>query len=167
MDKLYYIVCEDKSTTLFEGRFQGRTRGAALKYLKEQVGMNSLNGVVFTITEIPIPIIREVVTKILAELEASAPPEVPAPAPPVPDPRPASPVRSNSARPSSRTRRRRRPSKKTGAKVGNPGYGDDFWDEARAYWIECRNTRLVAERFGIPRSSVKTRALRERWKEGV
>ena len=26
MDKLYYIVCEDNETTLFEGRYQGRTR---------------------------------------------------------------------------------------------------------------------------------------------
>ena len=55
MDKLYYIVCEEKGTTLFEGKFQGRTRGAAIKFLKAQIGRQSLAGVVFTITEIPVP----------------------------------------------------------------------------------------------------------------
>ena len=35
MDKLYWIACDDKDTTLFEGRYQGRTRGDALKFLKE------------------------------------------------------------------------------------------------------------------------------------
>ena len=66
MDKLYYIVCEDNETTLFEGRYQGRTRGAALKFLKQSLGRKSLNGLVFTITEIPVPIIREIVAEILA-----------------------------------------------------------------------------------------------------
>ena len=37
MDKLYYILCEEKGATLFEGRFQGRTRGEAIKFLKEQI----------------------------------------------------------------------------------------------------------------------------------
>ena len=63
MDKLYYIVCEEKDTTLFEGRYQGRTRGAALKFLKQSLGRKSMNGLVFTITEIPVPLIREIVAR--------------------------------------------------------------------------------------------------------
>ena len=47
-----WIVCEEGDTTLFEGRHQGRTRGSALKFLKEQIDRKSLSGVVFTITEI-------------------------------------------------------------------------------------------------------------------
>ena len=30
MNKLYWIVCDDKETNVFEGRYQGRTRGEAL-----------------------------------------------------------------------------------------------------------------------------------------
>ena len=36
-----------------------------MKFLKEQIGRKSLSGVVFTITEIPVPLIREIVAEIL------------------------------------------------------------------------------------------------------
>ena len=66
MNKLYWIVCDDKETNVFEGRYQGRTRGEALKFLKQSLGRKTLNGLVFTITEIPVPLIREIVAEILA-----------------------------------------------------------------------------------------------------
>ena len=66
MNKLYYIVCEEKETTLFDGRYQGRTRGGAMKFLKQAIGRKTLNGLVFTITEIPVPLIREIVAEMLA-----------------------------------------------------------------------------------------------------
>ena len=66
MNKLYWIVCDDKETNVFEGRYQGRTRGEALKFLKQSIGRKTLNGLVFTITEIPVPLIREIVAEILA-----------------------------------------------------------------------------------------------------
>ena len=77
MDKLYWIVCEEGDLTLFEGRHQARTRGAALKFLKEQVGRTCLRGLVFTITEIPVPLIREMVTEVLSGFaaEIDLPPE--------------------------------------------------------------------------------------------
>ncbi|MEX0324047.1 MAG: hypothetical protein AB3N63_17950 [Puniceicoccaceae bacterium] len=65
MDKLYYIVCEEGDRTVFEGRFLGRTRGAALKHMKEQLGRSNLIGLVFSITEIPVLLIREIVNEIL------------------------------------------------------------------------------------------------------
>ena len=66
MNKLYWIVCEENDRTLYEGRFLGRTRGAALKYLKEQLGRSNLIGLVFSITEIPVLLIREIVAEIMA-----------------------------------------------------------------------------------------------------
>ncbi len=65
MDKLYYIVCEEGDRTLFEGRFLGRTRSAALKHMKEQLGRSNLIGLVYSITEIPVPLIRGIVEQIL------------------------------------------------------------------------------------------------------
>ena len=144
MDKLYWIVCEEGGATLFEGRHQARTRGAALKFLKEQIGRRCLQGVVFTITEIPVPLIREIVAEILggklpATLEPLTEPEPePAPLPP------PEPVESN-------------------GKVGNHGFGDDLWQQVRTYWEECRNYRVAAEKFGLSPNSVKTRARREGW----
>jgi hypothetical protein len=38
MNKLYWIVCDDKDHNVFEGRYQGRTRGEALKFLKQTLG---------------------------------------------------------------------------------------------------------------------------------
>ena len=32
---------------------------------------------------------------------------------------------------------------------GNPGHGDELWTKVRAYWKECRNFRVAAEKFGM------------------
>jgi hypothetical protein len=149
MDKLYWIACDDKDATLFEGRYQGRTRGEALKFLKQSLGRKSLCGLVFTITEIPVPLIREIVAEILGgELPAAAPTPTPAPVEPEPETPLAKPTPvASDGRP------------------GNPGFGDDLWAQARAYWEECRCIRKTAEKFGLSPNSVKTRARREEWRK--
>jgi hypothetical protein len=165
MDKLYWIACDDKDTALFEGRYQGRTRGGALKFLKETIGRKSLNGLVFTITEIPVPLIREIVAEILAGKPPAAVttptpapvirPEVPSvepPAPPAP-PAPAAKPAKKSAAPT-----------KT-AKTGNPGLGDEIWTQARAFWQECGSVSKTAEKFGLSPNSIKTRVRREGWRK--
>ena len=179
MDKLYYIVCEERNVTLFEGRFQGRTRGAALKFLKETIGRSSLGGLVFTITEIPVQLIREIVAECLgvtpprpefraAPVPAQAPPPVPVPpsarfdafaaaaeSSPSVDPAPE-PQRESRPDPDEDGSPRRRP--------GNPGRGEDFWAEVRAFWNGCRSVGETAVRFGLSPNSIKTRARREGWR---
>ena len=171
MDKLYDIVCEDNETTLFEGRYQGRTRGAALKFLKQSLGRKSLNGLVFTITEIPVPLIREIVAEILAGGEGTGaanvvPIKAPEPQPPAgrydafsetagPDSPPAEDPAPAAKKPSK---------KKSTAKVGNPGHGDDLRKKVRAHWEKCGNLSEAARKFGLSPNSVKTRARRENWK---
>ena len=149
MNKLYWIACDDKDTNVFEGRYQGRTRGEALKFLKQSLGRKSLCGLVFTITEIPVPLIREIVAEILGgELPTAAPTPTPAlvePEPEIPLDKPT-PVASD-------------------GRPGNPGFGDDLWAQARAYWEECRCIRKTAEHFGLSQNSVKTRARREGWRK--
>ena len=151
MNKLYWIVCDDKDTNVFEGRFQGRTRGEALKFLKQSLGRKNLCGLVFTITEIPVPLIREIVAEILGgKLPDTAPPvEVPPVEPePEPEPPPLKPVPVASD-----------------GNPGNPGFGDDLWQQARTFWEECRCIRKTAEKFGLSPNSVKTRARREGWRK--
>ena len=50
-------------------------------------------------------------------------------------------------------------------RAGNPGFGDDLWAKARAYWDECHCIRKTAEKFGLSPNSVKTRARREGWRK--
>lgn len=119
MNKLYWIVCDDKDTNVFEGRFQGRTRGEALKFLKQSLGRKSLCGLVFTITEIPVPLIREIVAEILSgEMPAAAATPTPTPAPAPVEPEPETPL----AKPT--------PVASDG-RPGNPGFGDDLWHNMR------------------------------------
>jgi hypothetical protein len=170
MNKLYWIVCDDKDHNVFEGRYQGRTRGEALKFLKQTLGRKTLNGLVFTITEIPVPLIREIVVEILAGGDGN---NVTPAANVVPLTRPepeSSPGRydafSDAAEPeptpAEATPPKAKPSKPA-KKVGNPGHGDDHWSQVRAYWLECRSVKQTAEHFGLSPNSVKTRARREGW----
>lgn len=162
MDKLYWIVCEDKDTTLFEGRYQGRTRGAALKHLKDAVGRKNLNGLVFTITEIPVPLIREIVAEILAGGEVTPAANVVPLKQPEPEPK-VERFDATAEAPEPKVK----PSKKKAepeAKVGNPGHGDELWAKVRAHWKKCGNLRETARKFDLSPNSVKTRARRENWK---
>ena len=171
MDKLYYIVCDDKDTTLFEGRYQGRTRGGALKFLKQSIGRKTLNGLVFTITEIPVPLIREIVAEILAGGVTPAANVVPITRPePEPEPKadrfdafanvPEPEVTPVKAAPGKKSKPE---PKANAAKVGNPGHGDDYWRKVRAHWEKCRSIKETAVKFGLSPNSVKTRAYREGW----
>jgi hypothetical protein len=176
MNKLYWIVCDDKETNVFEGRYQGRTRGEALKFLKQTIGRKTLNGLVFTITEIPVPLIREIVAEILAGGDGS---HVTPVANIVPMPRPeaeAGPGRYDAfadaadaepppaeAAPAAEPGPPKSKASKSAKKVGNPGHGDDHWSQVRAYWLECRSVKQTAEHFGISPNSIKTRSRREGW----
>ena len=184
MNKLYWIVCDDKDNNVFEGRYQGRTRGEALKFLKQSIGRKSLNGLVFTITENPVPLIREIVAEILAGGGVPVTPEPnivplrqPDPAPPAGrfdafadaaevtvTPAEAEPADDTAPSPAPAKKSKSKPKSKTAAvKVGNPGHGDDLWSQARVFWNECRSIKQTAEKFGLSPNSVKTRARREGW----
>ena len=170
MNKLYWIVCDDKETNVFEGRYQGRTRGEALKFLKQSIGRKTLNGLVFTITEIPVPLIREIVAEILAGGDGS---NVAPAANVVPLTRPAteaSPGRydafANAAEPEPTPAEATPPkakASKPAKKVGNPGHGDDHWSKVKAYWLKCRSVKQTAEHFGLSPNTIKTRSRREGW----
>jgi hypothetical protein len=171
MDKLYYVVCEEQDTTLFEGRYQGRTRGGTLKFLKDQIGRKSLKGLVFTITEIPVPLIREIVAEILAGSVTPAA-NVASIARPESDPKverydafdAGAAAKVKPAKVTSIRKPKPEPEATT-AKVGNPGHGEDYWRKVRAHWEKCRNIKETAAEFGLPPNSVKTRAYREGWRK--
>ena len=163
MNKLYWIVCDDKETNVFEGRYQGRTRGEALKFLKQSIGRKTLNGLVFTITEIPVPLIREIVAEIMAE-GSNATPAVNIVPLTRPEPE-AGPGRydafADAAEPEPTPAETTPPT--LAKKVGNPGHGDEQWSQVKAYWLECRSVKQTAEHFGLSPNSIKSRSRREGW----
>ena len=168
MNKLYWIVCDDKETNLFEGRYQGRTRGEALKFLKQSLGRKTLNGLVFTITEIPVPLIREIVAEILAGGDGSqvAPAANVVPlAQPEPEVTPGRYDAFAEATPPApkETSKAKAKQNKPAKKIGNPGHGDDYWAQVRAYWEECRSVKQTAEHFSLSPNTLKTRVRREGW----
>jgi hypothetical protein len=165
MNKLYYVVCDDKETNIFEGRYQGRTRGEALKFLKQSIGRKTLNGLVFTITEIPVPLIREIVAEIMAEGNNAMPA---ANIVPLTRPEPgASQGRydafADAAEPEPTPAEATPP--KPAKKIGNPGHGDEHWSQVKAYWEECRSVKQTAEHFGLSPNTLKTRIRREGWNQ--
>ena len=163
MTKLYWIVCDDRNSTIYEGRYQGRTRAAAIKFLKTTLGRSSLKNLVFTITEIPVPLIREIVIEVLGTLRwdgrsGEHRPE----GTPVFDKQSLQPAAAADAVLVQSTPAL---SRKSDRKVGNPGLGDDFWKEVQAYWIDCRSIKQTAIKFKLSQNSVKTRARREGWRK--
>jgi len=155
----------------------GRTRTAAIRFLKSSLGRSSLKGLVYTITEIPLPLIREIVTEMLAGLigiaDTSDQSHVDKTS--TCDPVSGSVDTSGdlSASGNQQPHKHKGPSvsqsssatrKSGGRKVGNPGLGDDFWQEVRAHWEVCRSIKQTAIKYKLSQNSVKTRARREKWR---
>jgi hypothetical protein len=179
MDRLFWIACDERGATLYEGRFQGRTRAAAIRFLKEALGRGSLKGLVFTVTEIPVPLIREIVADILGVPRDNVGPEVVCTCTAAHLSRHAShsatgigdgmtadrhsPATQADSHPD--VKGPSKPGRTSARKVGNPGLGDDFWEEVRAYWDVCRSVKQTAINFRLSQNSVKTRARRERWRD--
>lgn len=150
MDKLYYIVCEEKGETLFEGRFQGRTRGAAIKFLKEQIARPGLNGTVFTITEIPVPLIREIVEAIMKGKSVPNGATVTTTAKPV-EPKPE------------RFDAFKKPDVATEKPTASLAPLTD-WKAVKTFYSKCHSPSKTAEEFGLSVNTVKARRRREGWK---
>jgi hypothetical protein len=156
MDKLYYIVCEEKGATLFEGRFQGRTRAAAIKFLKEQIGRQGLNGTVFTVTEIPVPLIREIVEAIMKG-----------------EPLPTGATAANIPTSEPKAERfdafeqmNQHPVEEheldNGSRASLAPLTD--WKAVKRFYRECHSPTKTAEEFGLSVNTVKARIRREGWK---
>ena len=64
-NKFYHILCTSGDKVVYEGRFQCASRSAAMKLLREKVGRQNLFGLIYTVTEIPIEVLREIVDALI------------------------------------------------------------------------------------------------------
>lgn len=154
MTKLYWIVCEENDQTLHEGRFLGRTRGAALKHLKEHIGRSNLTGLVFSITEIPVPLIREIVAEILSERAGED-------RPPDPSQTESDQVFRHAPAPESEADPEATPPPPSGATTRLRT--DYDWVAIKACYMEGRSPKDVAAKMNVPINTLRKRITREGW----
>ena len=80
MKRTYKLIASRGNEIVFDDRIQADTPRNARRELKKLLGLQSLSGIVYSITEIPVDLIREIVDTRIAELAGGAPLVTPIPA---------------------------------------------------------------------------------------
>ena len=80
MNRTYKLIASRGNEIVFDGRIEAESPRAARRRMKELLGLQSLSGIVYTITELPVDLIREIVDARVAEIIGGAAVSTPAPA---------------------------------------------------------------------------------------
>lgn len=80
MKRTYKLIASRGNDIVFDDRLQADTPRHARQEMKKLLGLDSLSGIVYSITEIPIDLIRDIVDARIAELAGGAPIQTPVPA---------------------------------------------------------------------------------------
>ena len=163
MNRTFKIIASRGAEIIFDDRIQAETPRMARDKLKDRLGLGSLRGIVYTITEIPVDLIREIVDARIAELAGG---ELP---------RAAQPVEIDhllDAKLQPLLARlmaiEQRPAARVGPARFDPlrqGTGRPVidWPAVRRYFEAGHSVRQTAEHFDMSMNTVKTRLQREGW----
>ena len=80
MNRTYKLIASRGTEVIFDDRLHAESPRAARREMKKLLGLESLSGIVYSITEIPVDLIREIVDARVAELAGGAPMQTPVPA---------------------------------------------------------------------------------------
>jgi hypothetical protein len=80
MKRTYKLIASRGNDIVFDDRVHADTPRHARREMKKLLGLESLSGIVYSITEIPMDLIREIVDARIAELAGGAPLQSPVPA---------------------------------------------------------------------------------------
>ena len=80
MKRTYKLIASRGNDIVFDDRLQADSPRDARREMKNLLGLTSLSGIVYSITEIPVDLIREIVDARIAELAGGAPLITPIPA---------------------------------------------------------------------------------------
>ena len=80
MKRTYKLIASRGTEIVFDDRVHADTPRHARREMKKLLGLESLSGIVYSITEIPVDLIREIVDARIAELAGGAPLQSPVPA---------------------------------------------------------------------------------------
>ena len=79
MNRTYKLIASRGTEVIFDDRIDAPTPRAARHEHKNRLGLASLSGIVYSITEIPVDLIRQIVDARVAELAGVAPMQSPVP----------------------------------------------------------------------------------------
>jgi hypothetical protein len=80
MNRTYKLIASRGTEVIFDDRLHAESPRAARREMKKLLGLESLSGIVYSITEIPVDLIREIVDARIVELAGGAPMQTPVPA---------------------------------------------------------------------------------------
>ena len=80
MKRTYKLIASRGDDIVFDDRVHADTPRHARQEMKKLLGLDSLSGIVYSITEIPMDLIRKIVDTRFAELAGGAPLQSPVPA---------------------------------------------------------------------------------------
>ena len=80
MKRTYKLIASRGNDIVFDDRVHANTPRHARQEMKKLLGLDSLSGIVYSITEIPVDLIRDIVDARIAELAGGAPLQSPVPA---------------------------------------------------------------------------------------
>ena len=80
MQRTYKMLASRAGQIVFDDRITADSPRDARDQMKKLLGLTSLSGVVYSITEIPVDLIREIVDARIAEIGGGAPVQAPVPA---------------------------------------------------------------------------------------
>jgi hypothetical protein len=80
MKRTYKLIASRGDDIVFDDRVHADTPRHARQEMKKLLGLDSLSGIVYSITEIPMDLIRKIVDARIAELAGGAPLQSPVPA---------------------------------------------------------------------------------------
>lgn len=164
MNRTFKILASRGTEIIFDDRIQAETPRMARDKLKQMLRLDSLSGIVFTITEIPVDLIREIVDARLAELGRE---RVPQSAPADGDlerliDSKLQPILARLGTTLERPQTRTGPARFDPSRRGT-GRPVIDWPAVRAYFEAGHSARETAEHFDMSINSVKTRLQREGW----
>lgn len=79
MKRTYKLIASRGHEIVFDDRLRADSPRDARREMKRLLGLNSLSGIVYSITEVPVDLIREIVDARIAELAGGAPLQSPVP----------------------------------------------------------------------------------------
>jgi len=182
MSRLFKVIASRAGQIVIDDRLEANTPREARALMKNRLGLSSLTGLVYAITEIPVDLIREVVNARMAEVMSSAPGQ-----PPIDLSRVIAATVDDAVNTRLRVLEDRIKQLETEREAGSRRRFDAFirsaqptpepepipapepepigpdWTAIRAFYAETGSPKQTAAHFNLPINTVKARVTRERW----
>lgn len=163
MKRTYKLIASRGTEIVFDDRLQADSPREARREMKKLLGLESLSGIVYSITEIPVDLIREIVDARIAELAGGAPLQAPVSADVEalvmdrlkPILRRLAALEQTPAEPE-------RPTRFDPLAVLPDAPGPD-WNLVKRHLRRYGDPRKTAEKYGLNVRELNTRARREGW----